>query len=231
MNDLYPAMVALVADAAPAAAALASALGDGAPVPGGAETAARLRAEIAGDLTPSEERHTRLLRALRPALPPEAMVMGDACQLTYTGAFHFPVEMPKRWHYGAGYCPLGYALPNAIGAKLAQPERPVLAIAGDGGAMFTIQELVTAAELRLPIPLILWENGGLKQIQDDMRAGNVPRVGVDGINPDFLALARAMHCHAEAPGSLDMFAGAVTYALAADRPTLILVHEEAEWLQ
>ncbi len=78
--------------------------------------------------------------------------------------------------------------------------------------------------------MIVWENGGLKQIQDDMRAGNVPRVGVDGINPDFLGLARAMHCVAAEPGSAEGFASAVTEALAADRPTLILIHENAEWL-
>ena len=189
-----------------------------------------LRGRIADALSPSEAQHTRILRVLRDALPPEAMVMGDACQLAYTGAYQFPVAMPRRWHYAAGYCALGYAFPNAIGAKIANPDVPVLAIAGDGGAMFTIQELTTAAELKLPIPYIIWENGGLKQIQDDMRAGNVPRVGVDGINPDFLGLARAMHCLAVEPGSVEEFANAITEALSADRPTLILIHENAEWL-
>lgn len=230
MNDLYPADVSMVADAVPTVAALTAALGDGTPVGGGAEIVTRLKREIAGALTASEERHSLLLRILREALLPEAMVMGDACQLVYTGAFHFPVPMPRRWHYAAGYCALGYAFPNAIGAKLANPDLPVVAIAGDGGSMFTIQELVTAAELRLPIPLIVWENGGLKQIQDDMRAGNVPRVGVDGINPDFVGLARAMHCLAAEPDSAEEFVEAVAAALTADRPTLILVHENAEWL-
>ena len=96
--------------------------------------------------------------------------------------------------------------------------------------MFTIQELVTAAELKLPIPLILWHNNGYKQIRDDMRAGNFPRVAVDGLAPDFEALAKAMHCHTAAPGSADELASAIGQALEADRPTVIIVPEESVWL-
>ena len=230
MNDLYPASVSIIADAAPAIAELMNALSKGAPAEGGAGTVAGLRGRIADGLSSSEAQHMRVLRVLREALPLEAMVMGDACQLVYSGAFQFPVSMPRRWHYAAGYCALGYAFPNAIGAKIANPDVPVVAIAGDGGAMFTIQELVTAAELKQPIPYIIWENGGLKQIQDDMRAGNVPRVGVDGINPDFLGLARAMHCLAVEPDSADGFANAIIEAQSVERPTLILLHENSEWL-
>ena len=128
------------------------------------------------------------------------------------------------------YCALGFAFPNAVGAKLAQPELPVLAIAGDGGSMFTIQELVTAAELKLPIPLILWHNNGYKQIRDDMRAGNFPRVAVDGLAPDFEGLAKAMHCHSATPGSAEELASAIGLALRADAPTVIIVPEESAWL-
>ena len=62
--------------------------------------------------------------------------------------------------------------------------------------MFTVQELVTGAELGLPLPIILWNNDGLKQIQDDMVLRGIGLVGVTGINPDFMALARACRCHA-----------------------------------
>ena len=130
----------------------------------------------------------------------------------------------------AGYLTLGPSLPGAIGAKLANPDTAVVTIIGDGGLMFTVQELVTAAEHRLPLPVIVWENGGYRQIRDGMRDGNVPRVGVDGINPEFLPLAAAMRCAFAEPTSRDAFLAAVTEALAADRPTLILVHEEADWL-
>lgn len=85
-------------------------------------------------------------------------------------------------------------------------------------------ELVTAAELKLPLPIVIWENGGLKQIQDDMDGRNIRRVGVEGINPDFIKLAEACHCHGVDAGSIDQLKTAFTDALAADRPMVIVYH-------
>jgi thiamine pyrophosphate-dependent acetolactate synthase large subunit-like protein len=96
--------------------------------------------------------------------------------------------------------------------------------------MFTVQEFVTAAELKLPLPLILWHNDGYKQIRDDMREANVPRIAVDGLSPDYMALAKAMHCHAVEPTSLNTLSQAVGNAFEADRPTIILVREDSDWL-
>ena len=141
-----------------------------------------------------------------------------------------PVQQPRRWFYPAGYCALGNALPNGIGAKLAKPDTPVVVLAGDGGFMFTVQELVTAAELKLPIPIIIWANGGLKQIQDDMKSRDIDLVGVEGINPDFLALARACGCLAEQAEDANALGDALERAFAADRPTLIQVDENDPWL-
>ena len=87
-------------------------------------------------------------------------------------------------------------LTGAVRACSPYPIRPVAVLAGDGGFMFTMPELVTAAETRLALPVIIWENGGLEQIQDDMDVRDITRVGVEGINPDFVALAKACHCQA-----------------------------------
>jgi thiamine pyrophosphate-dependent acetolactate synthase large subunit-like protein len=141
-----------------------------------------------------------------------------------------PVARPRAWFYPAGYCALGCALPNAIGAKLALPQRPVIVLAGDGGFMFTVQELMVAAELGLALPVIIWENGGLKQIQDDMDSRDIERVGVEGANPDFLMLAEACGCHGERPTDLESFKQCVAAALKANRPTLIAVAENDGWL-
>lgn len=163
-------------------------------------------------------------------LPANAIIAGDITQLVYTGSFSFPVAGPRLWHYPAGYCTLGCGLPNGIGASLALPGRPIVVLAGDGGFMFTVQELVTAAELQLPLPIVVWNNDGLRQIQDDMRARQIPLVGVEGVNPAFVPLAIACGCHAIAPGSMDEFKAAVDDALRADRPTLIEVDEQSHWL-
>ena len=230
MKDLYPAEVAIIGGARNSAEAIANKLGD---VDARTETVtevAEIRRDIRNNLSASEARHCKTLDVLRAVLPADTIVMGDICQLVYTGAFAFDVAKPKLWHYPAGYCTLGCGLPDAIGAKLALPEAPVVSFAGDGGFMFTVQELVTAAELQLALPIILWNNGGLKQIQDDMKLRGIELVGVSGINPDFIALAKSCHCHAFRIDSAQGLQDAVNAAFKADRPSLIEVHESAAWL-
>jgi thiamine pyrophosphate-dependent acetolactate synthase large subunit-like protein len=227
INDFYPAEIGIVADAATALSGLASAL-DGHVPAGRAAAQARveqLRAEIAANLSASEKQHAAVWRALAEVAPQDLVWSGDACQLVYSGAFLMSMRAPRRWFYPAGYCALGNALPNAIGAKLARPDTPVAVVAGDGGYMFTMPELMTAAELGLPLPIVIWENGGLKQIQDDMDGREIPRVGVEGINPDFVMLARACHCHGVDASSLEELQSAFRDALAADRPSVIVYHE------
>ncbi len=230
MNDLYPAEVAIIGGARLSTEAILRMLGDVRPRAETAAEVAEIRAAIRTRLSASEVRHCKALEVLRAALPADTIVMGDICQLVYTGAFAFDVARPRLWHYPAGYCTLGCGLPDAIGAKLALPERPVVSFAGDGGFMFTVQELVTAAELGLPLPIVLWNNRGLKQIQDDMRAREIDLVGVTGINPDFLALARACHCHAQKIESAAELGEAIARALVADRPTLLEIDEFDPWL-
>ena len=227
INDFYPATLGIIADAKSAMAELRDAL-EGYTSNGREEAERRVRdvrAAITAGLSVSEKQHVAVLQALSEVAPDDLVWAGDACQLVYTGAFAMPVRGPRRWFYPAGYCALGNALPNAIGAKLARPDTPVAVLAGDGGFMFTMPELVTAAELGLSLPVVIWENGGLKQIQDDMDSRDITRVGVEGINPDFSMLARACHCHAIDTSSLDELQSAFTAALEADRPTVIVVHE------
>ena len=230
ISDFYPAEIGIVADAKKAMAALATVLA-GHESSGRAAAEARvaaLRDEITARLSSSERQHAAVLAALAEVAPDNQVWSGDACQLVYTGAFAMPVRGPRRWFYPAGYCALGNALPNAIGAKLAKPDTPVAVMAGDGGSMFTMPELVTAAELGLPLPIVIWENGGLKQIQDDMDGRDIPRVGVEGINPDFVALAKACHCHAVDARDLEQLQSAFRAALEADRPTVIVFHEQRD---
>ena len=73
-----------------------------------------------------------------------------------------------------GYGCLGCALPMAIGAKLAAPDRPVAALAGDGGVMFTVQELATARDLGLPLPIVVYDNSGYGEIRDAMDESRDP---------------------------------------------------------
>ena len=228
ISDFYPAELGIVADAAPTMARLLESLRGHETTQRSAAEArvAALRDEIGANLSASERQHAAVLQALAEVAPDDLIWSGDACQLVYTGAFAMPMRRPRQWFYPAGYCALGNALPNAIGARLARPETPVAVLAGDGGYMFTMPELVTAAELKLPLPIVIWENGGLKQIQDDMDGRDIRRVGVEGINPDFVKLAEACHCHGVDASDLEQLKAAFTRALGADRPTVIVYHQQ-----
>lgn len=151
--------------------------------------------------------------------------------LVYTGSAVMPVELPRRWFYPAGFGTLGCALPGAIGAKLAMPDLPVVALVGDGGFMFTVQELMTAIELKLTIPIVIWNNDSLAMIRDGFDLRGIPQIGVNQLNPDFVKLAEAFGCVGARVENRDDFDNAVTRALAAQGPTVIEVREGSGWLK
>ncbi len=177
------------------------------------------------------KKHRKVLKIVRDALPADAIVATDMTQIAYAGNEIFPASMPNRWLHPVGYGTLGYALPAAIGAKLAQPQTAVAALVGDAGFLFTVQELATAAEHELPVIVLLWNNDALGQIRDDMQAKNIPPIGVKGRNPDFMALADAFGCDAIQPNSAEGLSKAIKDAMQASAPTIINIREDAEFLE
>ena len=170
------------------------------------------------------------LRDLRSLLPPDTIMFGDIAQLVYTGSAVMPTDRPRTWFYPAGLGTLGCALPGAIGAKIALPDRPVIVLVGDGGFLFTIQELATAVEEALAIPIVLWNNDSLAMIRDGMIKRGISQIGVNPKNPDFMKIAEGFGCHGVRPDSLASFASAADKALQASVPTVIEIREDADWL-
>ncbi|MFA9419500.1 MAG: 5-guanidino-2-oxopentanoate decarboxylase [Gammaproteobacteria bacterium] len=231
LDDKYPALVALCANARDACDYLNRKLAGIKPeVQNGAETVAAVRDAISNNLVPAEQRHIRVLQTLRTAIPTDSLIMADATQLVYTGMFGMTMAAPRLWHYPAGFLTLGSALPCAIGAQLALPDRPVAVFVGDGGFLFTVQELLTAAEQRLPIVIILWNNNCLKQIKDDMQAGMMQTLAVDNLNPEFSSLVQSCRCLWRQPGSHTELVEIVRQAFKADRPTVVEIDEFAAWI-
>ncbi len=167
----------------------------------------------------------RVLSAIRAAVPDDTAVFTDMTQVAYFGNYLYPANRPGTWFHPSGYGTLGYALPAAIGAKVAAPDRPAVALAGDFGFQFTSQELATAVELQLSLPVIVWNNTALGQIRDDMIGAGIPPTGVVGHNPDFVALARAYGAHGERCGTPQELSDAIRSALRRRGPSLLDVTE------
>jgi 5-guanidino-2-oxopentanoate decarboxylase len=185
----------------------------------GAAHRARIEAQLAVDARPA----LAVLRALRECLPADGAVFTDMTQIAYLGNYAFPAERPGVWFHPSGYGALGYALPAAIGARIAQPQRPIVALAGDFGAQFTLQDLMTAVEHNLTVPFIVWNNAALGQIRDDMRAAGIAPIGVVARNPDFVALAQACGAAGVRIRDAAVLATALRAALARPGPTLLEV--------
>lgn len=233
LTSMYSAAVPIQSDALAALSALSAALAGRTAAARRAEGERQVREILsanASKLTELEKQHSRAWRILRSVLPRDAIVMGDATQIVYTGCFSMPMEMERCWYYSGNYCALGVAVPMAIGAKIGSPHRAVAAVAGDGGFMFTVNELATAAEERIALPVIIWNNDALNAIVEQMDRQNIPRIGVEPKSPDFMKLGDSLGCHALRAGSADQLAAAVREALAADRPTLIEVRQDSPWL-
>ena len=161
--------------------------------------------------------------ALRDALPKDTMIFSDMTQFAYVAKEIWPMSLPGHWHHPSGFGTLGYALPAAIGGATARPNQPTMAIAGDYGFQYTLQELGTAVELKLSLPIVLWDNGKLKEIEDSMESAQIAPNAVIAKNPDFVKLAIAYGANAIAPQNIQEMQEAVHDAFSFAGPTLIYV--------
>ena len=163
------------------------------------------------------------LSAIRDAVP-TAMMIGDSTQLTYAGNLAFePGDKGAWFNSSSGFGTLGYGLPAAIGAKLGDPSRPSIVLIGDGGIQFTLGELGTAIDEKLPIVVIVWNNDGYGEIRSFMENRQIKPEGVNLTPPDFTLIGRAYGYEVLAIEGSDGLAAAVTLAVSENKPTLIEV--------
>jgi thiamine pyrophosphate-dependent acetolactate synthase large subunit-like protein len=215
--------VAVVGDAASALAGLLGRLGEGV---GDAERGARWRARHLEEARELGARWSWIFDGIAAALGRDGIVAGDSAMVCYHGAVAaLPAYQPASFLYPTGFGTLGYGLPAAIGAKLGRPEARVIALLGDGGIMFTIAELAAAAQLRLPLPVVVVDNGGYGEIRNEMAERGDPVHAVDLDALDFAALGHVLGCEGVAVDDEGALADALERGFAADRPTVLHVHE------
>ncbi|MFJ3904906.1 thiamine pyrophosphate-dependent enzyme [Streptomyces sp. NPDC090025] len=167
------------------------------------------------------------LKAMRRVLAEDAIITSDSAQCCYYGALpHLPLGPEGRYLHPTGFGTLGYALPAAIGALTAFPGRQVVALSGDGGLQFSVQELATATACGRPLPVVVFDNGGYGEIREEMTARGDAPVAVDLPAVDLPALARAYGGGGSVVRSPEEFASALAAALTTPGPTIVTVPEE-----
>jgi acetolactate synthase-1/2/3 large subunit len=174
-----------------------------------------------------EDRLTWIPRALRAALPEDAIVTTDVGSHKCLISQFLPMGEPGRFLTSNGLSAMGYGLPAAIGAKLAEPGVAVLAVVGDGGFAMAAQELETAARLGLPVITVVLVDASLSLIQLLQQARGLPRCGVDYGRVDILRVAEGYGAEVLTAAAADELRAAVERGLSADGPTVIAVPIDA----
>lgn len=222
----HEADLALVADAGETINALLQVLPEVSRDDG---RASAVREALALSDDPELAPYVPLYNTLRATLP-DAILVGDSTGPVYAGNFLASLPAPRRWFNAAtGYGTLGYGLPAALGAAMACPEHPVVALVGDGGLQFVLGELATARDLPYPVAVLIWNNQGYDEIRRYMAMHSVPQLGVNLTAPDFADLASAYHCRYRAVDAPAALGEALTHLNDADSPLLIEVDANA-WM-
>jgi 5-guanidino-2-oxopentanoate decarboxylase len=221
-GDLNPASQQIVGDAQMLFQAVSQALeGHQATTDWLAKNVVATRARWRAETDAERPGIVPLCDALREVLPDDTMIYSDMTQFAYVAKEVWDMPRPGHWHHPYGFGTLGYATPAAIGGAVARRGKPTLAIIGDYGFHYTMQELGVAVELGLSLPIILWDNGKLGEIEDSMVRAQIAPNAVVARNPDFVKLAEAFGAYATAPSTIAQMQAAVSQALDADGPTLI----------
>jgi pyruvate dehydrogenase (quinone) len=162
-----------------------------------------------------------LAKLLSEAASDDAVFTADVGTPTIWAARYLAMNGSRRligsWVHGS----MANAMAHAIGAQAAFPRRQVISMSGDGGFAMLMGDLITLTQMKLPVKIVIFNNGVLGFVALEMKAAGFVEAGVDLQNPDFAAMARAMGIHAvrvEDPGELP---DAIRDALDHDGPAIL----------
>jgi thiamine pyrophosphate-dependent acetolactate synthase large subunit-like protein len=222
-NKSYPSDVTLVGDARAVLELLVPrvATRDGLPELQRrlAEIGTAVTAWIEGD----DPQAARFLEIIHRALPPDAVVVTDMCIPGYWLAGYWQVPQPRKLGYPLGWGTLGFGFPASLGAALAGAG-PTVCVVGDGGFMYACGELATAVQERIPLTIVLVEDGGYGMLRFDQVLSGEEPFGVDLFQPEFRAFAASFGVPAtKIEGFGPEFEQELTRSIAGDRPEMLIV--------
>jgi acetolactate synthase-1/2/3 large subunit len=164
------------------------------------------------------------LNILREVLPANAIVTDELSQFGFASWYGFPIYEPRTFITSGYQGTLGSGFPTALGAKVANPDKPVVAITGDGGFMFGVQELATAVQFNIGVVTLVFNNNAYGNVRRDQRERFDGRVvASDLVNPDFVKLAESFGVASARVTAPDQFKAAMEKALAHGGPYLISI--------
>ena len=188
----------------------------------GAVRAREARARLDGEIGGRAAASTVAAGAILSCVDDRTIVACDTSMLCYNSIIPARcARTPRTYLNPTGYATLGYALPAGIGAKLAQPDRHVMVLAGDGGILFTLPELAMAVDLKLSLPIVVVNNRGYGEIRQAMIARGIKPFGVTFDPPRFPLVAAAFGARGELVSEPKDLERALRAAFEADGPTLI----------
>ena len=164
------------------------------------------------------------LDVIRELLPRDGFFVGELSQVGFTSYFGFPVLAPRSYVSEGYQGTLGFGFATALGVKIAHPERAVISVTGDGGFMFAVQELATAAQERIGLVTLVFNNGAYGNVLRDQRTTFANRInGAVLVNPDFMVLAKAFGVEGHRVASPEELRPVLRHALGRAEPVLIEV--------
>jgi thiamine pyrophosphate-dependent acetolactate synthase large subunit-like protein len=221
----YPAAVGVVADARLALDALLEALPDmSGERPSRAQEVATIREALQKRIRQVFGESVVMLSAVREALPREGVIVADMTMLGYASAEYLPVYEPRTFIHPAELCSIGCGLPLALGAKAAAPDRPVVALCGDGGFLLNMGELATAVQEKLDLVIVVFNDATYTAVKNDQYLHyNRRYIATDLVAPDYVTLAHAFGADGVHVNNPDELQEAISAAIHRPGTTLIEV--------
>jgi acetolactate synthase-1/2/3 large subunit len=169
----------------------------------------------------ADKQHLAIFGAIRDVLPPDGMLFNDMTTICYSGPAFFPVSKPRTFFFPNYVGTLGFSFPAALGAKLAQPDKTVISLVGDGGFMFTSQELSTAVQEEVCLPIVVFNDQAYSQLETFFTRSHGRSDPFRLTGPDLKTYARAFGVPSSRVSSPRGLRTALTKALDRSGPTVI----------
>ena len=170
------------------------------------------------------EMQNSYLRLIRSELGEDGIFVDELTQVGFASRITYPAYHPRTFISTGYQGTLGYGFATALGVKVAKPDAPVVSVAGDGGFMFTMQELATAVQHKIGLVTLIFNNnayGNVQQMQKGLYDNRV--IASDLVNPDFVAMAKSFGANGFRAETLDECRDAIRKGFESDLPTIIEV--------